>query len=87
MNDQDSIAHGTYLGYNAEQRRGIEHCDDCRAARAKYMKLYRHRKPDTYERNNRVQFARNRALRRLAAQHPEEMQLLYDEELHKDGLV
>lgn len=60
----------------------IEHA---RAARAAYIRDYRRRRPATHKRHVAIQNARAKALRRLAALHPQDMKLLYDEELRAIG--
>lgn len=38
------MKHGTLAGYTYESENGLEHCDDCRAARAQYMREHRRKR-------------------------------------------
>ena len=80
------IDHGTYSGYQKEIKRGIEPCPSCRAALANYMKTYRQNRVTIYDRHKSIEYARGRAMRRLAQLYPAVMQALYDEELREAGL-
>lgn len=58
-----------------------------RANHAAYMRAWRAAQPDKAARVRAVTAARNRALRRLAELHPDDMQQLYSAELHAAGLA
>jgi hypothetical protein len=69
---------GTYAGYLRHTRAKETPCEECRAANTLYMRLWRSRT------GNRSQHlysrARERAVRRLIAEHGEEYRALYREE-------
>jgi hypothetical protein len=81
------IAHGTYKGYQLHKKRGIEPCDTCRTANAAHMANYRTARPDIADLHQDRAKARDRALRRLAAIHPDDMQALYQDELQRADLL
>lgn len=73
------INHGTYGGAQAHQRRGEAACDECKAARAAYMRALREN-PEQKASDLARAYAADRARRRLAALHPEEYRRFYAEE-------
>ena len=81
MTTTESIQHGTYSGYQKELKRGLKTCLECRAARAAYIRNYRRTWVVKQLKHQAKQHARDKALRRLAELHPQDMQRLYDEEL------
>jgi type VI protein secretion system component VasF len=75
---------GTYAGYNRHIKvTRDEPCDDCKAANALYVRLYRQR-PGVRQRVAKHQRAADRAKARLARMHPNEYRALYREELDRD---
>lgn len=80
MNAPQPINHGTYGGAQTHQRRGEEACDECKAARAEYMRKHRQRPDSTHLPR---QHAADRARRELARRYPDEYGHLYAAELRK----
>lgn len=74
------IAHGTYGGAQAHQRRGEAACDECKAARAAYMRELRKGPESTHLTRH---YAADRARRALARRYPDEYNHLYGVELRK----
>lgn len=75
---------GTPAGYQAHRKeRREDACDDCKRAQAEYTAALRRANPELYAQSQSIQRARDRALRRLARQHPAEFDELYREELLK----
>jgi len=72
----DPIRHGTPHGYKPCHRRPEGACDDCRKARAAYMKRWRAERrrsdPDGHQTELAKEAARQRAHRQLARAHPAE---------------
>ncbi|MGV1079763.1 MAG: hypothetical protein ACOYD1_07905 [Candidatus Nanopelagicales bacterium] len=79
MSDRSQpIEHGTYKGWQAEQRRGLPGCDACREARNGYMRGYRKEGSAARERNKLLNRARNAAISELTRRHPAEYRKLLD---------
>lgn len=72
---------GTHAGWNVHTKRREKPCDECRAARAAYMREYRRRNPECRAREGRLAAARTRALSRLVDEHPDRYRELYAEEV------
>lgn len=85
----DDSEHGTYGGYQLHGRRrraGLEEgepCAACRKAHADYVASWRARNPGKHQRQQTVQYCREKALRRLAEMHPRAFARLYREERAK----
>ena len=74
---------GTYSGYQRHRRRKEPACSPCKEAKAKYQARWRsdpEQKADQYRR----QYARERALARLANTYADEYRRNYEEELARD---
>jgi hypothetical protein len=69
---------GTSAGYIRHVKAGEIPCEECRAAHTLYMRLWRSRTGNNSQ--HRYTRARERAVRRLIAQHREEYRALYREE-------
>lgn len=72
---------GTYAGYQYHSKRGERPCRPCRDAANAYQRERRQANPDVRAKDNRDNAARNRAVWRLAAEHPERYRELVAEEL------
>lgn len=72
------IAHGTLSGYQMHIRRGEQTCDDCKAARAAYMRERRREGRDVKQ--ARLRSVRWRAIERLIAEHNDRFKELLAEE-------
>ena len=77
--------HGTNAGYLAHRRAREEACAPCREAARVYQVAYRAEHPERREREAAQNAARGRALRRLAARHPEEFRKLFEKEKRRNG--
>lgn len=75
--DPDLIDHGTYGGYQQQNRRGIPPCDDCRAAVATYQRRYR--SANGYRDVRRDQHARRYVLAQIRDLAPDLYTRLYRE--------
>jgi hypothetical protein len=75
---------GTTQGYDAHRAAGTPYCQPCRDAAAAYMRQYRSR-PEVQRREKVNRGARERALTRLAAEHPTRFAILLNDELAKEG--
>ena len=73
------MRHGTYGGYQAEKRAGLEACDACREAYNSYMAEYRRTNPASREKNLAYTRARNRAIRELISRHRSEYMRIYND--------
>jgi hypothetical protein len=80
MSTRQAAPCGTYGAYQAHRKRGQEPCDACRAANAAYERQYRKNSPELYARELAAQYAKERALRRLASEYPERFTELLNEE-------
>lgn len=74
---------GTYAAYQRHVKAGESPCVGCRQASAEYRRTYRERRMPGDGRAVRRQYARDRALRRLAARHHAELDTLVAEELRR----
>ncbi len=74
---------GTTQGYDDHKAAGTAYCQPCRDAAAAYMREYRQR-PEVQRRERINRGARERALTRLAAEHPGRFAALLTEELAKE---
>ena len=72
---------GTYGGYQAHGQRGEERCDACKEASRRYQSQRRKTYPRAQAAEKAKEYARDRALRKLARLHPAEFRVLYDAEL------
>lgn len=81
------ITHGTYAGYQKHAKRHTEPCDACRKAAAEYRTHYRITRPEVEDFHQDKAKCRDRALRRLAAIHPQDMAALYTDELTRAGFT
>lgn len=72
---------GTYRGWAAHRRADEYPCHPCKQANAAYMQGWRKRRPEMHAEHVATQDARNRALRRLARLHPQDMRRLYAAEM------
>lgn len=79
----DDIEHGTYGGYQRCVQRWEGSCDECRRAAAERQRERRRSNPAIRARERHYKYARERALWRLKALHPEEFERLFDEELRR----
>ena len=77
--------HGTNAGYLAHRRAREEACAPCREAARVYQADYRAARPAQRRFNAAQNAARGRALRRLAARHPEEFRKLFEKEKRRNG--
>lgn len=84
--EQDYDVCGTYAGVSAHKRDRTRMCPACRAANTAYMREYRKRKPDGYQREKAKNHARERALWKLADLHPAQFRVLVEAELKEAGL-
>jgi hypothetical protein len=75
------VKHGR-AGY---QQRGCR-CDICRTAATDYQREFRQTHPETYENELAAARATSRALYRLAQQHPDQYEAIYNEERAAEGL-
>jgi len=73
--------HGSYAGYQWHRKNGEPPCDECVLANSSYQTAWRRNNPDKHAAQQRTQYARIRALRKLAKLHPEDMRQLYQQEL------
>ena len=76
-----AINHGTYGGAQKCLKRPEGTCDDCKVARNAYIKKYRAEHPIGQQWEKEKSWARDRALRKLAAKHGAELRALIDEEM------
>lgn len=80
--DHAPLLCGTSAGYIRHIRAGQTACDDCRAAHALYVRLWRARGGMAATRATNE--ARRRAMARLARMHPTEFRALYLEERQRE---
>lgn len=81
----DDERHGTYAGYQQHRRAGERACDPCMAASREYTRQHRaNRDPQKSAREAARSKARQRALWRLTALHPEEFNRLTVEEMQAE---
>lgn len=74
--------HGSNKGYNRHVSAGQKPCDPCRLAHNEYIRDYRaQRRRELADESNRFTAARERALGRLATNHPLEFAALLRNEL------
>ena len=78
-----TMGHGTGAGYQRHRRAGETPCQECRAARAAYIREYRTRHPHFVVEQRENVAAHGRALTRLKTRHREEFTRLYKEEKRK----
>lgn len=67
------IEHGTYKGFLRCRNLPNGACEECRLARNEYMRDFRKKNPDTYNRNLETSYIREKALRILGQRHEEEL--------------
>jgi hypothetical protein len=78
------MKHGTTGGYQGHIKRGEPICDDCREAQKAWRRAYHAREGEKLKQKQaRSAAARNRALSKLAARHPDEYLELRLAELRK----
>lgn len=75
---------GTPGGAQAHRKLGEKPCTECREAAAEYMRAYRALNPHTIRQQTRKNKVRQRALVRLAEEHPTEFRALLAEEKAKE---
>lgn len=85
--NQSCLPCGTYGGYQQHRRRGQEPCDPCREAARVYQQERRAKDPEKRAEENAKSSARERAVWRLAAEHPERFKELVAEEFRRAGLA
>ena len=75
---------GTTSGYSGHKRRGEDACAPCLAAIRDYQRTYRRGKGQAATRRVKErEAARDRALRRLAALYPAQLEALLAEEMER----
>lgn len=79
--DDELIEHGTYRGYKAHLRHGIDPCEPCRIANNEKMREYRASNPAFRQQQSQRNGTRYRAMLRLANAHPDEFRRLLNEEI------
>jgi hypothetical protein len=72
------VRHGTTTGYNRHRCR----CEECTRAQREYMRFYRGSKVDAPMALSPA--ARERAVRRLIEQHPDDYQRLIEDEAARE---
>lgn len=79
----EGIKHGSYAGYQQEQRRGEGTCAKCRKAAALYQKRYRKSSSERLAADKRSRSASSKAHAELARRHPAEYTALRSEYLRE----